>query len=379
MLRLPPTLLSLGLLSALAAGASGCSRADAGDPDVTRTDSAGVRIVSSGSVDRVLPWTFERIDVLRHSSVLADRGGRVYVLQRDPVVLRFSREGRHERSLGRKGDGPGEMQLPISLSSQGDTLVVQDLVRQVLVRWAPSLDPTADLRLEGALARAERIAFRTGGLWMIERTFSDSGSGVVLRGDTIAGNAPLLSIARPKGIAANFGCVSFSGMDPRFVPGLTWSANGPRLLANVGPGYELWLYEGARALASVRRSVPLRAPTVEDVRALYPDGMQVQFPGSDSRTCKVPVEDVLAKLGTAPYFPQVHDLLLLRDGTFWVQRTIRSAGEQVLDVFASDGAYAGTIRGMQLPVALLPNGELLVPVEDEDTGGTHIARMRVKK
>ena len=62
----------------------------------------------------------------------------------------------------------------------------------------------------------------------------------------------------------------------------------------------------------------------------------------------------------------------------WVQRSLRSE-PPVLDVFDSDGAYAGTLKGFGLPVGLLPNGELLLPREDEESGGSVIVRMQVKK
>ena len=52
---------------------------------------------------------------------------------------------------------------------------------------------------------------------------------------------------------------------------------------------------------------------------------------------------------------------------------------QRIDVFGSDGAYAGTLTGYYLPVGRLPNGELLVPMDDEESGGIVIARMRVTR
>ena len=77
--------------------------------------------------------------------------------------------------------------------------------------------------------------------------------------------------------------------------------------------------------------------------------------------------------------PAVHGLTLLSDGTMWVQRSVRNERPVVLDVFGSDGAYVGTLRGYHLPVGLLPNGELLVPIDDEESGGLVIARMGVRK
>lgn len=374
-----------GTLLAIAA----CVRGEATQPGVTRADSAGVRIVTSAAADTALSWSFEEVDVLADTvgegepylftrlwgrNVLADRAGRVYVLTRDPAILRFGRDGRLERSIGRQGGGPGEMQLPGVLASSGDTLVVLDLVKRALVRWAPTLDPLADRRLEGTLERADQIAFRAGGLWFQRYAFSDSGLVSEFYADTIG--PPLHSVVTPSGGPVKFKCIALSQSTPLFSPTVTWSASGPRVLANQGPDYTLWLYEGRRPVASVRRTVRPRAPTVDDVRAEHPEGYKVSF-GGDRPPCITPVEEVMKGFGVAAVFPAVHDLVLLPDGTIWVQRTPRAATEQVIDVFAPDGAYVGTTRGMKLPVGLLPNGQMLVPRFDEANGGLVLGRVRV--
>lgn len=366
-----------------------CGGDRAADPDVVRTDSAGIRIVASGSADRDLLWQFERIDVLRDSlgepwlftalwprAVVTDRAGRTYVLTRDPSIVRFGRDGRYERTLGRRGGGPGEMQFPVALGANGDTLFVLDASKMAMVRWGPSFDPVSDMRLDGALERAESIAFRSGGLWFKNRVFGDTAVSIALFGDTMS--APLYQVAVPGGGAVRFKCVSLNGpLPPLFAPDIGWSASGPRIVVNATPEYVIWLHEGARPIASVRRPLPSRAPTIDDVKALYPEGYKISF-GGDAPPCIIPAEEVMKQFGVASVLPMVHDLILLSDGTIWVQRSPNNA-PPVLDVFASDGAYAGTVRGMRLPLGLLPNGELLVPREDEASGGLVLARMRISR
>ena len=55
------------LVSLLALGLAACGGAAETSSDVVRTDSAGVRLITSGARDTVLPWTFKEIDVLRDS------------------------------------------------------------------------------------------------------------------------------------------------------------------------------------------------------------------------------------------------------------------------------------------------------------------------
>lgn len=373
---------SIALFSACAGGAES-------GMDVVRTDSSGVLIMTSGARDTALAWSFEEIDVFRDSvgepylfnnlfksQVLTDRNGRTYVLTRDPAIVRFGRDGKQERTVGRKGGGPGEFALPVAIGAKSDTVWVLDLVKGGLVRFLPDLSPTADQRLEGALERAEMLHFRTGGLWFRRTAFTDSAMVSSVYADTL-GSAPLQSVITTSGGPVNFGCVGLSSSAPIFSPQVTMHASVARLLVHAQPGYELWLYEGPRAIGSIRRPLAPRAPTAEDVRLLYPEGMRVSFGGAGP-DCVVPVEEVMEKQGVAPLMPFVFDVVLLSDGSMWALRTPHQAPPAV-DVFGPDGIYAGTMRGRGLPLALLPNGEMLFAKDDEESGGKVIVRVRVSR
>ena len=373
-----------GFLVAAALGVMACAPADADRTDVVRTDSAGVRIITSLGDDRELPWRFDTVGIFRDSlgepwifeglgndRVVTDRLGRTYVLVSDPAVVQFGRDGSYLRSLGRKGGGPGEMEYPTALRVQGDSLAVLDHERNVLVRWGPSLESISDLPLRGALTGAYDLAFRNGGVWVQGAAFGPDGTRNYLSPDTTGGGT-LMEVTSPRGTilrACNFAI----SLPPLFGPELHWATVGPRLIATSGPEYDLRLFEGPRPLASIRRDLSTRAPTVDDIGRLYPEGFRLTAPGGPS--CTFP-NDLIASAGLADAMPFVFGLTILSDGTVWVQRSLRSE-PPVLDVFGPDGAYVGTVRGLALPVGLLPNGELLVPVEDEESGGQHLVRFTV--
>ena len=367
----------------------------AGDADlaagITRADSAGVKIITSGARDTVLPWTFDEIDVLRDSlgepylftgvsrqRVLTDRAGRTYVLTRDPSIVRFGRDGREERSFGRKGGGPGEFEFPTAIGAKSDTIWVRDNVRGVLVRFLPDLSPTTDQRLDGALDGTVGLYYRTGGLWTKRHDSSDSAVVIALFADTL-GSPPLQRVRlRPKPV--RFTCMGMPFSTPLFAPELPVAVAGARLLVPGPSGYELWLYEGPRAVGSVRRPLAPRAPTADDVRALYPNGMEWKFSfGDRMTTCVTPIDEVIAQQGLAESYPFAFDVALLSDGTMWVLRTPTAAAASVVDVFGPDGVYAGTMTGRGLPLARMPNGELLFAREDAESGGTVIQRVQVAR
>ncbi len=370
-----------------------CGREAAPSPNIVRADSAGVKLITSTGPDTLLPWRFDTIAVLTDSlgepwvftelgpsMVLTDRAGRIYVLDREPAIRRFGREGQYERSVGRKGGAPGEMQMPFHLVQQGDSIGVVDYGRDAFVRWGPDFEAINDLAFRGALERTQQLAFRVGGLWQQTYSFDSTGTTTILRGDTLA-DAPVLAQLHE---AVNRNAKMLSGCDGRirltrptyFAPELRWDAQGARVLVSTGPSYRLDLYEGNRLLARVGRDLPMRAPNAGDLANLYPDGMKLSAGGMN---CTIPLEELADGALYAPSMPFVWDLTLLSDATMWVRRSPPRERPVVVDVFGSDGAYAGTVRGINLPVGLLPNGELLVPFEDRDSGGMVIARMRVQR
>ena len=306
-----------------------CRGTEPSDPTVVRADSAGVRLITSGPVDRDLAWSFSEIgplsdadgnpwvfDAVTPVRVLTDRGGRTYVIGGDTAVLRFGRDGRLDRVLGAPGRGPGGFVRPVRLAAQADTLVVTDLGKGALVRFGPTLDPVEDRSLDGALATAEWHAYRAGGLWLVQGIGGEESlRRTRLRADTLT-SAPLFEVEDATIVA---------------------HAEGPRLVAHRPPTYEVRLFEGPRLLAMVRRPVDSSAGAIQR-------------------------------------------LALHKDGTLWVERTVPGVADATrLDVFGPDGVYVGTLEDRGVPVGLLPNGEVLFVRARADGPGVVIVRTTIRR
>jgi hypothetical protein len=383
-----PTAFARTLVPFVALALAACATPEVVDPTVVRADSAGIRVVTSAAEDRELPWRFERVGEMRDSAgepwlfvrvpashVVTDRGSRTYVLTSDPAIIRFGPGGAFERSIGRKGSAPGEMQFPRALGAQGDSLFVQDPDKGTLVRWGPDLAPISDIRLEGAFAELDAIAFRTGGFWAHKRSYDGKLYSLTLIGDTL-GSPPLHRVV-PAAPATVRMCGGMIRIPPMFSPQILWSASGPRIVVNAEPQYVVWMYEGARLIASVRRPMATRAPTTADAEREMPDGFRVRF--GSGPLCTLSASDAMAQMGVSAMLPLIAGVKLLSDGTIWVARRPSDDRGSMVDVFSADGAYAGTVRAMELPVGSLPNGDLLVPVEDTLSGGYHLVRMKVTR
>lgn len=378
-------------LGAAIVGVMACGGGEAAARGVVRSDSAGVAIVTSPAADRPLDWTFTRVGVLRDSAgepwyftrvhprgVAVRADGEVFVLDgSEPPVERFAADGAYRGAIGRRGGGPGEYQLPVGVMFVGDTLYVRDLVKRAYARFQPDGTPIADYRLSDAIGFVGELRFHRDGAWF-NASVPDSTQQVMgFYADTTS-RTLLHRVAVPRGAAVQFACIGLSSSTPLFSPTLLWSSAGDRAVVHAQPGYALWVYRDGRLEMSVRRAVPSRAPTVDDAKVLYPEGWKVSFGGA-APDCVVPVETVMEKQGIAAELPQVQDVLALPDGRIVVRRSLAQAPDQLLDVFDADGAYAGTLRGMRMPLAMLPTGELLVPEADEETGGTVVAIYRVER
>ncbi len=186
----------LGLGVALAACASPELERDA-----MRTDSAGVEIVRSpamavggGEQWRLSPEPTlhvgvvegpeaEQFNRISHAFWLSD--GRIVAVNMagPPQVRIFTAEGRHERSLGGSGSGPGEF-AAISFAARlpGDTLVAHDFWSGRLVLLAP----------DGEVLRTRplhQIAGEPANRWVVGGAFGD-GSFLVWANDLVPGATP---------------------------------------------------------------------------------------------------------------------------------------------------------------------------------------------
>ena len=145
-------------LSALLLAVTACGGADAEPPTVLVTDSAGVEIVSSGrpvwterTEWQVAPEPQLRIGSLegapevtfgnvRDVGLLS--GGRLYVADELSRTIRvFSAEGDYLESVGREGDGPGELRSFLTVEPyRADSLWVYDYFQRTVSVFGPEFD-----------------------------------------------------------------------------------------------------------------------------------------------------------------------------------------------------------------------------------------------
>jgi len=129
-----------GLISALIAACAGSDTS--ADQRFTVEDSAGVRIVRNGSTGSLPAAALDSPEItlrigavegapelqfFRIFGVAEDIDGNIWVLDTGHAEVRvFDAAGRHVRTFGRQGSGPGEFRMPTQLMLMGDTVLVGD-------------------------------------------------------------------------------------------------------------------------------------------------------------------------------------------------------------------------------------------------------------
>ena len=375
---------SAALLAALAvtlAAPSACSPGDGGPTLGERTDSAGVEIVTNRSPDRLLDYTWtprltlggkdegpEAFFRVGRGRVGVDGAGNIHVLDFDAKrIVVFDSLGKHIRTLGRPGQGPGELEFPISMHVTADGHVsVRDVAKDGVTRWAPdgSILPSVRLRAQGAV---QKVAF-TGDAPLYHWTDSRADAATQTtylhreRGDSLEELAQIAGVEPKMAKFAN--CGIMMRLPPLLTPELYWDATGDRVAVISKAQYEIMVHDGKRRML-VRRDVAPQVATLEIAQREVGDSMRVT--GGSTR-CSIPPAEVAEVRGFASVVPAVRIVVLAPDGSFWVQRSGPREEQPVIDLFDPRGNYVGTLPpGTPSPATFMPNGDLVAARKDKES------------
>lgn len=390
-LRVPTAALPLVLCAMVATGA--CSRGDESRNTYTATDSAGVQIVENRAADDSLPWRFERMaqiggadsgvqafDQVGWYNVATDGRGQIAVFDRDNGnrVQVFDSLGRHLRTLGARGGGPGEVESASAVDMDAvGTVSVYDRSKAAIVRWAADGAVLPELRGFDARGRIwnKTVVHRDTLYTVVNRADSVQGRYVMERwapGDTIM----LDSIVYPLTPMVRFSCVGLA-IPPLFEGQLNFAASAHGVAITKQSQYVIDVFREGRRVRSVRRAMTPVPTTIDHASKLYPEGMRVRFGGS--KECVVPAKELAEKLGMAPTIPVVQSLAWAPDGSLWVERYTFEGDPPQTDVFDAQGGYVGTAYGRSLPLGFLGPNVVLFAEPNPDDGSSRVGVFHIQR
>jgi hypothetical protein len=152
-------------------------------------------------------------------------------------------------------------------------------------------------------------------------------------------------------------------LPPVFAKLLVWRQSGSTIALSTDADYVIELH-GDGGVLSIRRPIETMSASVRLASKEYGPGYELGV--GQSRTCLIPIDELIEQAGMAEAVPSIRDIAVAPDGSLWVKRWQFDDEEPKTDIFDPEGAYVGTLTGDHpFPVAFLPNGDLLAAETDD--------------
>ncbi len=386
------------LLATFVLTVSACTGGPKETDDLTVRDSAGVRLADNPAhaPDASTTWTVEPVpsvdigtsgdaasDLHRVMAATRLADGRILVASAGTHELRiFDDTGRHLRTIGRRGEGPGEFdELAWAGALRGDSMGAWDaglkrlsvfdargtFARAVTFHGLPGIFPQVHgVFADGSLAASPGVepgeAFAAGGVWRDTTVYLRLGPDGAL----------LDTLGRFPG-TERFGVVPARGTGTFLIETLPFGRRtvvavaGDRLHVGTGERYEVAAYDPAGTLRELTRKRHQRLPVTRRDLVDYRRGLVTIGPaGSGDRRA---LDDLLAAAPVPETMPAYAGLLADSRGNVWVQETQRPGerGGVAWTVFDRSGRMVATARtpaGMM--VRQIGSGWILGTLRDAD-------------
>jgi hypothetical protein len=330
-------------------------------------------------------------------SAAFDSRGNLYVLDTGSQrVIVFDTAGRHVRSFGRHGGGPGELQAPIAIAVDRDgNVVINDAGRSALQVLKPTGEYLRSVPLDGMTASGRMSANPQGGVITQTQVVPTAGSEEeIMQGRSrsiawLASDVPArpLYSAPPQTLhqqRISTGQSDIIATAPAALSALLHWGMLPDggIVATHTEEYRLTIVgRDGSPQRIIERPLAPRRVTEQDRRrhaeqqassrpVIVVHDRNAAGPAQGRGTPPAPGTTVFAER-----IQVVQGLAVDADGRIWVRRGDRENAAPV-DVIGSDGRYLGTIPDVRLPVAFGPNG-VAAWIETDDLGVQRIAVRRV--
>lgn len=345
------------------------------------------------------PWRLEEVarigrlegdgpDVFgRIGSVVEDAAGRVWVTEPMAAELRvFDRTGAHVRTVGGKGQGPGEFEDPREMLVGPDGNVWVDDAR--LLRW--EVFDTSGTRVAGHPGNSNLgggIRFWTAEGQLLEANHRPGPEGspsrrVLYRARTLTASGELVhadSILSPD--IPEYEAVTFTQANGRYTMRQPLPLSH-QPMAYPGPDGDFWVSEGGGRYVLRRERVTGDTVLIIE-RAFEPVPVSAEGRRQAEEELE-PGEGMTSNDNSASRLPSFHppfeDFFAATDSTLWVRRVVGE--QQVFDVFDKEGRYLGVPEtpGDAADLRIrYTTGEHMYAVVEDDLGVQSLVVFRIDR
>jgi hypothetical protein len=301
---------------------------------------------------------------VRESTVGVDAAGRIYVLDADGHrVIVFTADGDPVRTMGREGEGPGELSWPLALTVKPDgTVLIEDIGRGTVHGFDPDGLP---LDTGEELVPNNRRIWGGRGYYAAISTLEEDHMLYRFLRVVGADTTELARLTAPAtGVVTLESCgMSLSGMSLLFSENIVWDAWRDRAVARSGAAYEVDVFSDGTQVARYGRAIEPFEATRDLAKRELGDGMRVAT-SAGVRECSV--DEVIERRGYADRVPAIRAVRMGPDGRIWVSRGGPRPEPTPTDILAADGTYLGTLPAdAPYPIGFLPDGRVLSTERDE--------------
>jgi hypothetical protein len=342
-------------------------------------DSAGVAIVENvgrGAWGAGGAWQFD--EALRIGTaagdpeyqfgqivaLAVDDAGNIYVLDQQAQDVRvYDAAGKYVRTLGRPGNGPGELSRGVSavLIGNGDTVYVADIMLQRMSRYAPDGSDAGTFPIpldQGISARWEMTGHNTF-LQQVQSVPVPEGTDAPPPINLILSRTTDGSLQDTIMHLKASETVQISATGPRirlFQPEAVWTLlPDGRIATAINSTYRIEVHAADGTLERVIQRPVDRKPVGESDRQGFLKALREVWERNGVPPQAIP--QLIAAVSFADYYPVFANLLSGPDGSLWVQHIQTAAemtaaggdfnaqdvGSPTWDVFDADGRLLGTV------------------------------------
>ncbi len=394
--------------------AAACSGTEGASPEIAaRRDTIdGVpRVLYPATGEAPLAWEADTLavigdilgddpdyqfDQVTPNGLASDEAGNLWLL--DPAghrVVGYDPDGRFLASHGRRGDGPGEINMAFALTAgPADTLWVLESMSRRLTGFPAAGGEPRVISFEGSIVPGAPVVMRpdailSSAMFMFTpgREPDEAGRRFVLARFEHDGTMrdTLFSMPMPKQDVVQIEAGNRRMMmmsTPQFSPVLRWAAFADGTVAVASDDrYAIRLLDpdGGERLRIERDGEP--RPVTEADRAVVRErmrGQQTRMFGGDPALAEELQRRQLEAMTFAATVPRIERLAVDRQDRLWVRTAPdEPGGAGRIDIYDRDGKLLGSVADMDLPTVFLRAGLAAYLGKDEDTDVQQVTIVRV--